>query len=76
MTNVLASSAQVYSLLPVKELHGYHYGSDILLDKPLEECVILKNIVVDGITYSPVTDRNEDDTYNILKVKPSCMFEG
>uniref|UniRef100_A0A8B9C809 Alpha-2-macroglobulin n=1 Tax=Anser brachyrhynchus TaxID=132585 RepID=A0A8B9C809_9AVES len=61
------SPASVYSLLPVKELHGYHYGSDILLDEPLEECVILKNIVVDGITYSPVTDRNEDDTYNILK---------
>lgn len=75
MLNVLASSAQVYSLLPVKELHSYRYGPNVHLDDPLEDCITLKNIVVNGITYSPLTDSNEDDTYNILKVKPSCMFE-
>lgn len=75
MLNVLASSAQVYSLLPVKELHSYRYGPNVHLDDPLEDCITLKNIVVNGITYSPLTDSNEDDTYSILKVKPSCMFE-
>lgn len=75
MLNVLASSAQVYNLLPVKELQSYRYGPNVHLDDPLEDCITLKNIVVNGITYSPLTDSNEDDTYNILKVKPSCMFE-
>lgn len=75
MLNVLASSAQVYNLLPVKELQSYRYGPNVHLDDPLEDCITLKNIVVNGITYSPLTDSNEDDTYSILKVKPSCMFE-
>lgn len=68
MLNVLASSAQVYNLLPVKELQSYHYGPNVHLDDPLEDCITLKNIVVNGITYSPLTDSNEDDTYSILKV--------
>lgn len=75
MLNVLASSAQVYNLLPVKELQSYRYGPNVHLDDPLEDCITLKNIVVNGITYSPLTDSNEDDTYSILKVKLSCMFE-
>ncbi|NXP54398.1 A2MG protein, partial [Heliornis fulica] len=61
------SPSSVYSLLPVKELHGYHYGPETLSEEPLENCVPLEKIVVNGITYSPVVETNEDDTYNILK---------
>uniref|UniRef100_A0A8C8E7Y2 Alpha-2-macroglobulin n=1 Tax=Otus sunia TaxID=257818 RepID=A0A8C8E7Y2_9STRI len=35
---------------------------------PLENCIPLKKIVVDGITYSPVVEVNEEDTYSILKL--------
>ncbi|NXY78840.1 A2MG protein, partial [Glareola pratincola] len=61
------SPSSVYSLLPVKELHDYHHGPDMLLEEPLENCVPLKKIVLDGITYSPVVEMNEEDTYTILK---------
>ncbi|KAF1671586.1 Alpha-2-macroglobulin, partial [Pygoscelis papua] len=61
------SPSSVYSLLPVKELHDYHHGSDMLLEEPLENCVPLKKIVLNGITYSPVVEVNEEDTYSILK---------
>lgn len=60
-------------MLPVKELHGYHHGPVTLLDEPLEDCIPLKNIVVNGITYTPVEETNEEDTYSILEVQPSCM---
>ncbi|NWQ77752.1 A2MG protein, partial [Columbina picui] len=58
------SPSSVYNLLPVKELHGY---PDVLLEEPLENCIPLENIVLNGITYSPVVEMNEDDTYSILK---------
>ncbi|NWI19211.1 A2MG protein, partial [Crypturellus soui] len=61
------SPSSVYNLLPVKELHDYSYGSHMSLEDPLEDCILLKNIVVDGITYSPIVDVNEEDTYSILK---------
>ncbi|NWT41357.1 A2MG protein, partial [Chroicocephalus maculipennis] len=61
------SPSSVYSLLPVKELHDYHHGPDTLLEEPLESCVPLKKIVLNGITYSPVVEMNEEDTYTILK---------
>ncbi|KAF1646782.1 Alpha-2-macroglobulin, partial [Aptenodytes patagonicus] len=61
------SPSSVYSLLPVKELHDYHHGPDMLLEEPLENCVPLKKIVLNGITYSPVVEVNEEDTYSILK---------
>ncbi|NXT54890.1 A2MG protein, partial [Pluvianellus socialis] len=61
------SPSSVYSLLPVKELHDYHHGSDMLLEEPLENCIPLKKIVLNGITYSPVVEMNEEDTYSILK---------
>ncbi|XP_068557479.1 alpha-2-macroglobulin [Anas acuta] len=61
------SPDSVYSLLPVKELQSYRYGPNVHLDDPLEDCITLKNIVVNGITYFPLTDSNEDDTYNILQ---------
>lgn len=55
-------------MLPVKELHDYHHGPDMLLEEPLENCVPLEKIVLNGITYSPVVVTNEEDTYSILKV--------
>ncbi|NWU72840.1 A2MG protein, partial [Pterocles burchelli] len=61
------SPSSVYSLLPVKELHDYHHGPEMLLEEPLENCVHLKKIILNGITYSPVVEMNEDDTYSILK---------
>ncbi|XP_064318863.1 alpha-2-macroglobulin [Phalacrocorax carbo] len=61
------SPSSVYSLLPVKELHDYHHGPDVLLEEPLENCIPLKKIVLNGITYSPVVEMNEEDTYSILK---------
>ncbi|KFQ80106.1 Alpha-2-macroglobulin, partial [Phoenicopterus ruber ruber] len=61
------SSSSVYSLLPVKELHDYHHGPDIPLEEPMENCIPLKKIVLNGITYSPVVEMNEEDTYSILK---------
>ncbi|NXY82597.1 A2MG protein, partial [Alcedo cyanopectus] len=60
------SPSSVYSLLPVKELHGYVDGADRLSEEH-QNCVPLKNIVLDGITYSPVVETNEEDTYSILK---------
>ncbi|NXK27223.1 A2MG protein, partial [Arenaria interpres] len=60
------SPSSVYSLLPVKEIHDYH-GTDVLLEEPLENCIPLKKIVLNGITYSPVVEMNEEDTYSILK---------
>uniref|UniRef100_A0A8C0EJZ7 Alpha-2-macroglobulin n=1 Tax=Bubo bubo TaxID=30461 RepID=A0A8C0EJZ7_BUBBB len=59
------SPSSVYSLLPVKELHDYNYGPDVVSEEPLENCIPLKKIVVDGITYSPVVEVNEEDTYNL-----------
>uniref|UniRef100_A0A8C3KWF1 Alpha-2-macroglobulin n=1 Tax=Calidris pygmaea TaxID=425635 RepID=A0A8C3KWF1_9CHAR len=61
------SPSSVYSLLPVKDVHNYH-GPDVLLEEPLENCIPLKKIVLNGITYSPVVEMNEEDTYSILKV--------
>uniref|UniRef100_A0A8C8E811 Alpha-2-macroglobulin n=1 Tax=Otus sunia TaxID=257818 RepID=A0A8C8E811_9STRI len=62
------SPSSVYSLLPVKELRDYNYGPDTVSEEPLENCIPLKKIVVDGITYSPVVEVNEEDTYSILKL--------
>ncbi|NWH75333.1 A2MG protein, partial [Piaya cayana] len=61
------SPSSVYSLLPVKELHNYHYSSDMFLEEPLGNCIPLTKIFLNGITYSPVVEMNEDDTYSILK---------
>ncbi|NXF76980.1 A2MG protein, partial [Sclerurus mexicanus] len=65
-TEAELSPASVYNLLPVKELRGYH-GPNMLLEDPLDKCITLKPIVVDGVTYAPVTEMNEEDTYSILK---------
>ncbi|NXI32576.1 A2MG protein, partial [Sterrhoptilus dennistouni] len=61
------SPTSVYGLLPVKELHGYVYGSNIALEEPMWNCMTVEPIVRDGITYVPVMGVNEEDTYSILK---------
>ncbi|NXE25543.1 A2MG protein, partial [Ardeotis kori] len=61
------SPSSVYNLLPVKELHDYLYGPDMPLEDPLDNCIPLKKLILNGITYSPVVEMNEDDTYSILK---------
>ncbi|XP_027579703.1 alpha-2-macroglobulin [Pipra filicauda] len=61
------SPTSVYNLLPVKELHGYQHGPNMLFEDPLDNCIPVKQIVVDGITYAPVMEMNEEDTYSILK---------
>ncbi|NXH81527.1 A2MG protein, partial [Edolisoma coerulescens] len=61
------SPASVYDLLPVKEFHGYIYGSNVPLEEPLWNCMTVEPIVRDGITYVPVMGVNEEDTYSILK---------
>ncbi|NXU15286.1 A2MG protein, partial [Pardalotus punctatus] len=61
------SPSSVYDLLPVKELHGYVYGPNILLEEPVWNCITVEPIVRDGITYVPVMGVNEEDTYSILK---------
>ncbi|NWU45287.1 A2MG protein, partial [Hylia prasina] len=61
------SPTSVYDLLPVKEFHGYVYGSNTHLEEPLWNCMTVEPIVRDGITYVPVMGMNEEDTYSILK---------
>ncbi|NXF96326.1 A2MG protein, partial [Eubucco bourcierii] len=61
------SPSSVYSLLPGKELHGSPYGPNTFLEEPQENCIPLKKIVLNGITYSPIVEMNEEDTYTILK---------
>uniref|UniRef100_A0A8C0H2E3 Alpha-2-macroglobulin n=1 Tax=Chelonoidis abingdonii TaxID=106734 RepID=A0A8C0H2E3_CHEAB len=63
------SPSSVYNLLPVKELQGYHHGTDMLPMDPQEECIAAEKIIVNGITYAPVSEPDEEDTYSILKVK-------
>ncbi|NWX30230.1 A2MG protein, partial [Notiomystis cincta] len=61
------SPASVYNLLPVKEFHGYVYGSNVPLEEPQWNCMTVEPIIQDGITYVPVMGMNEEDTYSILK---------
>uniref|UniRef100_A0A8C0URQ3 Alpha-2-macroglobulin-like n=1 Tax=Cyanistes caeruleus TaxID=156563 RepID=A0A8C0URQ3_CYACU len=61
------SPASVYNLLPVKEFHGYVYGSNIPVEEPHWNCITMEPIVRNGITYVPVMGVNEEDTYSILK---------
>ncbi|XP_066469294.1 alpha-2-macroglobulin-like [Tiliqua scincoides] len=62
------SPQTVYDLLPVKNLRGYHYESHNLDEPNIDRCVTLKNMVVDGVVYSPVPfPYGEGDTYSVLK---------
>lgn len=68
MPNTLSLSAKVYDLLPVKEFHGYVYDSRVPLEESSWNCVTVEPIVQDGITYYPIRELNEEDTYSILQV--------
>uniref|UniRef100_A0A8C5TPS2 Alpha-2-macroglobulin n=1 Tax=Malurus cyaneus samueli TaxID=2593467 RepID=A0A8C5TPS2_9PASS len=59
------SPTSVYDLLPVKELNGYVYGPNIVLEEPMWNCITVEPIVRDGITYVPVTGVHEEDTYSL-----------
>ncbi|NWZ78256.1 A2MG protein, partial [Poecile atricapillus] len=61
------SPTSVYNLLPVKEFHGYVYGSNVPVEEPQWNCITMEPIVRNGITYVPVMGVNEEDTYSILK---------
>ncbi|XP_050799087.1 alpha-2-macroglobulin-like [Gopherus flavomarginatus] len=61
------SPSSVYNLLPVKELQGYHHGTDTLPMDPQEECIAAEKIIVNGVTYAPLSEPDEEDTYSILK---------
>ncbi|XP_039392342.1 alpha-2-macroglobulin-like isoform X2 [Mauremys reevesii] len=61
------SPSSVYNLLPVKELQGYHHGTDMLPMDPQEQCIATEKIIVNGVTYAPVSEPDEEDTYSILK---------
>ncbi|XP_068022131.1 alpha-2-macroglobulin-like [Melanerpes formicivorus] len=61
------SPSSVYRLLLAKEFHGSLDGPGMVLEEPQENCIPLKKIVLNGITYSPVVEMNEEDTYSILK---------
>ncbi|NXK67937.1 A2MG protein, partial [Sylvietta virens] len=61
------SPTSVYDLLPVKEFHGYYFDSMVPLEDTLSNCITAKPIVQDGITYLPLMDVMEEDTYSILK---------
>uniref|UniRef100_A0A8C3TFQ9 Alpha-2-macroglobulin n=1 Tax=Chelydra serpentina TaxID=8475 RepID=A0A8C3TFQ9_CHESE len=58
------SPSSVYNLLPVKELQGYQHGTDRLPMDPQEECIAAEKIIVNGITYVPVSGTDEEDTYS------------
>ncbi|KAL8202429.1 UNVERIFIED_CONTAM: hypothetical protein K2H54_014478, partial [Gekko kuhli] len=60
------SPQTVYNLLPVKDLRGYSYQNDYLSEPDLEKCVPPKNIVVEGIQYTPVS-QGRGDPYELLK---------
>ncbi|XP_014425634.2 alpha-2-macroglobulin-like isoform X2 [Pelodiscus sinensis] len=57
------SPSSVYNLLPVKELKGYHHGTDMLPEDPQDQCIIPEQMYVNGVTYAPVSWPKEEDTY-------------
>lgn len=64
---------QVYNLLPVKDLRGYSYQNHYLNEQITEQCMIPKNIIVDGIHYTPVP-HGRGDPYELLKVSTKETF--
>ncbi|XP_067392789.1 alpha-2-macroglobulin isoform X2 [Emydura macquarii macquarii] len=61
------SPSSVYNLLPLREFQGYRHGSDMLPVDPQEGCIAVEKIIVNGVTYAPVSEPDEEDTYSILK---------
>uniref|UniRef100_F7B8I0 Alpha-2-macroglobulin n=1 Tax=Monodelphis domestica TaxID=13616 RepID=F7B8I0_MONDO len=60
------TSNSLYELLSVKDLTGFPQGVKGH-DEDAGECVHFKNILIDGVSYAPVMNNEEDDTYNFLK---------
>ncbi|XP_044535461.1 alpha-2-macroglobulin-like [Gracilinanus agilis] len=56
----------LYELLSVKDLTGFPQGVKGH-EEDSEKCVHFKNIFIDGVSYAPVMNNEEDDTYNFLK---------
>ncbi|XP_043821770.1 alpha-2-macroglobulin-like isoform X2 [Dromiciops gliroides] len=56
----------LYEQLSVKDLTGF--PSDLnVQEEDIGECTSFKNIFINGITYSPVSNSEEDDAYNFLR---------
>ncbi|XP_072509781.1 alpha-2-macroglobulin [Notamacropus eugenii] len=56
----------IYDRLPVKDLTGFP-GDLNMQDEDVGACVPSNNILINGITYSPVFSSDEEDAYNFLK---------
>ncbi|XP_051819218.1 alpha-2-macroglobulin-like isoform X2 [Antechinus flavipes] len=63
----------LYEQLSVKDLTGFPEGL-MVQNEDIEECISFKNIFINGITYSPVSNSEEDDTYNFLKEMGLMVF--
>ncbi|KAM8981951.1 alpha-2-macroglobulin isoform X1 [Sarcophilus harrisii] len=63
----------LYEQLSVKDLTGF--PEDLMVqNEDTGGCISFKNIFVNGITYSPVSNSEEDDTYNFLKEMGLMVF--
>uniref|UniRef100_A0A8C4MBW2 Alpha-2-macroglobulin n=1 Tax=Equus asinus asinus TaxID=83772 RepID=A0A8C4MBW2_EQUAS len=60
------SPASVYSLLPVKDLTGFPESLN-QNEEDDGDCVNHRNVYINGIMYSPVSNTNEKDIYSFLK---------
>ncbi|XP_068962210.1 alpha-2-macroglobulin [Petaurus breviceps papuanus] len=60
------SPNSIYEQLPVKDLSGFPADQNIQ-DEDMAACVTPNNIIINGITYSPAFNSEEDDAYNFLK---------
>ncbi|XP_043420606.1 alpha-2-macroglobulin [Prionailurus bengalensis] len=60
------SAASVYNLLPVKDLTGFPASLN-QQEEDDEDCVNSRNVFVNGIMYSPVSNTNEKDMYSFLQ---------
>ncbi|XP_030177594.1 alpha-2-macroglobulin-like isoform X3 [Lynx canadensis] len=60
------SAASVYNLLPVKDLTGFPASLN-QQEEDDEDCVNSRNVFINGIMYSPVSNTNEKDMYSFLQ---------
>ncbi|XP_036614485.1 alpha-2-macroglobulin-like [Trichosurus vulpecula] len=56
----------IYDQLPVKDLTGFPDDPNVQYDD-MGACIPSNNILINGITYSPVYNSEEDDAYSFLK---------
>ncbi|XP_077202376.1 alpha-2-macroglobulin-like isoform X1 [Paroedura picta] len=62
------SPQTVYNLLPVKDLKGYSYQHHYVQDQDPNLCMPVKNIIVDGVQYTPVAQTSSTgDSYEIMR---------